>query len=160
MSKVSRTLGGGHEDRRQAVQDGDPAIRELFANREHPGFGSAVLEVQKLQGWGVEVDAELVRKILDDAPRPAERQARLNQGHESLVYFIRFGDRIKIGVTTNLHLRLMAIPHDEVVATIPGDRQLEKRLHAKFRHLRIKGEWFSAGGDLLDYINGATKVAS
>lgn len=160
MSKVSRTLGGGHEKRRYTVQDGDLAIRELFANREHRGFGSAVLEVQKLQRWGVEVDAELVRKILNDAPHPAEKQARLNRGHESLVYFVRFDSRIKIGFTTNLSLRLSAIPHDEVMATIPGGRLLEKRLHAKFRHLHVKGEWFSLGDDLLDYVDGIKRAAS
>lgn len=75
-----------------------------------------------------------------------------------LVYFIQFDQRIKIGYTTDLHLRLRALPHDKVLATLAGTMQLEKRLHRKFAHLRVVGEWFTIGDDLLAYIDGINAV--
>lgn len=35
---------------------------------------------------------------------------------------------------------------------IPGTPVLERELHARFAHHRLKGEWFSLDGDLADYI--------
>jgi len=69
-----------------------------------------------------------------------------------LVYFIQFGDRIKIGYTTDLEQRMSAIPHDKILALIAGTMADERRCHEKFAHLRLTGEWFSAGPDLLKFI--------
>ena len=68
------------------------------------------------------------------------------------VYFMRFGDRIKIGFSTSLRTRLRVIPHDELLATTPGSRYTEGQTHKRFAHLRLTGEWFSMGEDLMDYI--------
>lgn len=65
---------------------------------------------------------------------------------------MKFGDRIKIGTTTNLLKRREAIPHDEVLATEPGDRSVEGKRHTQFRHLRVKGEWFRIAPELLAHI--------
>jgi hypothetical protein len=70
------------------------------------------------------------------------------------VYFVSFAGRIKIGFSTNLRTRLKSIPHDAVLATIPGTRATEGALHRRFAHLRTTtGEWFEAGDDLLAYID-------
>lgn len=71
--------------------------------------------------------------------------------HAGLVYFIKFGNRIKIGFTTNLAQRLTQLPHDEVLVTVAGSFSTEKRLHNKFKHLRVVGEWFEAAPELLEY---------
>ena len=71
---------------------------------------------------------------------------------KGLVYFIRFGDRVKIGFSTNTKRRLQSLPHDEMLAFMPGTFATEKQMHNAFRYLRIKGEWFSMGQDLLDFI--------
>lgn len=79
--------------------------------------------------------------------------------HAPLIYYLRFADRIKIGTTTNLKIRLTAIPHDELLATEPGDVMLERRRHRQFDHLRLKGEWFRADRELLDHIESIRRGA-
>lgn len=61
----------------------------------------------------------------------------------SVVYYLRFGDRVKIGTTTNLAKRRQAVPHDELLATEPGGRQTEHARHLQFADQRITGEWFT-----------------
>lgn len=72
----------------------------------------------------------------------------------SVVYYIAFADRIKIGVTTNLAGRLAALPHDEFLAFELGDRSVEQRRHRQFEHARVAGqrEWFHRTPDLLAHI--------
>lgn len=68
------------------------------------------------------------------------------------VYFVRFSDRIKIGWSGNPEARLKNVPHDEVLAIVPGTMQDERKLHAAFAHHRVTGEWFKAERDLVDFI--------
>lgn len=99
--------------------------------------------VQNSRPWLFESDTPAV------PPEPAPRSGVDTPG---LVYFLRFGDRIKIGFTTNLAERLKAIPHDELLHTEAGTMREEKRCHAAFGHLRETGEWFRAEPDLLAFI--------
>jgi hypothetical protein len=74
-----------------------------------------------------------------------------------VVYFIRAGDAIKIGYTTNLAARKRALETAsaaslELLGAVPGDRGEEARLHREWWHLHIRGEWFQADGELLRYI--------
>lgn len=79
-----------------------------------------------------------------------------------MIYFVRAGDDgpIKIGTTTQLTIRLAGLKYDPVaegrdiilLAVMDGGRSVEKSLHRRFSHLRIKGEWHSAADDLLEYI--------
>jgi hypothetical protein len=73
-------------------------------------------------------------------------------GPRGLIYFLQFADRIKIGFTTDLAKRRKSIPHDDLLATIPGTMSDEKRLHREFADDRIKGEWFRSSERLLAYI--------
>ncbi|HEY7154732.1 MAG TPA: GIY-YIG nuclease family protein [Gemmataceae bacterium] len=74
-----------------------------------------------------------------------------------VVYFLRGGDAIKIGYTTNLAARQRtletgsAVPL-ELLASVAGDRREETRLHQEWWHLHIRGEWFRADEELLRYI--------
>ena len=80
-----------------------------------------------------------------------------------MIYFIRTDnpdvDRIKIGFTTqDLRSRLSQINAGSpvklrVVATIDGDRNKETELHNMFKSLHIKGEWFTAAPELIEFIN-------
>lgn len=68
---------------------------------------------------------------------------------QSHVYFVRVGERIKIGVSRNAIARVQEIaghlPYGiSHVLIVPGDRQDEQRLHERFRHHRTRGEWFKA----------------
>jgi hypothetical protein len=75
------------------------------------------------------------------------------------VYFISFGSFIKIGFSTNLQQRLRALPHDELLATIPGTMRDEKLLHRQFAHLRQQGEWFRKDPELLAHIDSLPATA-
>jgi hypothetical protein len=66
---------------------------------------------------------------------------------ESVVYFVRIGEFIKIGVTTNLKQRVKAFrtgtaENINVLLTVPGDRHLERALHALFNLDRAINELF------------------
>lgn len=67
------------------------------------------------------------------------------------VYFIRDGDRIKIGYSANPVQRAKALP-GQLVTFTDGDRLTESLLHAEFAHLRIEGEWFRAEEPLLGLV--------
>jgi hypothetical protein len=77
-----------------------------------------------------------------------------------VVYFLRFGDRVKIGTSGNLIERLREVPHDEVIGTIPGNATVEREWHARWADLRIKGEWFHATPELLATIGQAVAKAA
>jgi hypothetical protein len=70
---------------------------------------------------------------------------------QTVVYYIRFRDRIKIGYTSSIRERLTTIPHDELLALEIGDRELEQARHRQFAHLNEHGEWFRAEDELLEH---------
>lgn len=89
------------------------------------------------------------RRAAEEAAKPAPLppvQVELT----SYVYYLRFGDRYKIGVTTCVARRLAALPHDELLALEPGSGQLEKLRHKQFDDTRISRnrEWFTLSPEL------------
>jgi hypothetical protein len=61
-----------------------------------------------------------------------------------IVYYLRFGERVKIGTTTNPRQRFAAIRHEEVLAFERGDRRQEQRRHEEFAAERAgSSEWFA-----------------
>jgi hypothetical protein len=71
-----------------------------------------------------------------------------------VVYYLRFGDRIKIGTSGNPRRRFAALRYDEVLAFERGDRTLEQRRHAQFAAHRLspRSEWFGSHDALLAHI--------
>jgi hypothetical protein len=67
------------------------------------------------------------------------------------VYFIRLGNRVKIGYSRNPVERFKDLPVEEVLAIIPGSEVDERTNLLRFAHLRITGEWFKAAPELLKY---------
>ena len=84
-----------------------------------------------------------------------QRRARRDQlGH---VYFITDGEAIKIGFSTyplgRLDTLQSAHPKPlKIVATFMGSLWDEHELHAHFRHLRVRGEWFKEHQEIHDFI--------
>ncbi|MEV8353181.1 GIY-YIG nuclease family protein [Streptomyces niveus] len=75
--------------------------------------------------------------------------------HGPRVYFMRNGDRIKIGYTTNLRDRLAALclRSDSVLLILQGGRDLEGALHRYFSKHRVPGtEWFLYAGRIHEYV--------
>lgn len=94
---------------------------------------------------------------------------------EQLVYFIKCGEWMKIGISVNPEKRLEALRRSgngtaapvgiqlheaEIVHTMPGGRPVEKFLHHQFRHLRVEGEWFNYWDELEAYVDGLTERAA
>lgn len=82
--------------------------------------------------------------VPDDSPAAPAPTLRRN-APRSVVYYVRFGDRVKIGTSTNLPSRLKSIYHDELVAVEPGNASLEHQRHKEFSADLIPGqrEWFT-----------------
>ena len=70
-----------------------------------------------------------------------------------VVYYLRFGDRIKIGTSHNPRGRLAQLRFDELLAFERGDRSLEQERHAQFADARYPGsEWFHSHQELTEHI--------
>lgn len=86
--------------------------------------------------------------------------------HDSVVYFIANGGRVKIGYTTNLKSRLsaLALRSDAVLLTLQGGPELERALHARFTQYRNGNtEWFELSPEVFRYAsarNAATGAAT
>lgn len=100
---------------------------------------------------GIEVETRVLMEVEASVKRgrpPGDTPGRQSKHitHEAIVYFIRFGDRVKVGTTTRICLRLSALPYDEMLAYEPGDRTQEQRRHAQFADYVVPGqrEWFYA----------------
>lgn len=78
-------------------------------------------------------------------------EGKATRSKPGFVYIIQFSDRVKIGFTEDLARRLKELPHDRVLAVTPGSLTTEKQFHRRFEHLRIRGEWFQAAPDLLNF---------
>lgn len=75
--------------------------------------------------------------------------------HRPLVYFIRNGDRVKIGYTTNLRGRVSALSlrPDDICLLVHGSRPVEQALHKRFAEQRVGNtEWFHNTGGVAEYI--------
>lgn len=76
----------------------------------------------------------------------------------AFVYFVLYGQRVKIGTCQNVKARLAALStgipgRAKVYYVTPGNRQLEKDLHDLFAVDRISGEWFQFSKAIKDWIS-------
>ena len=75
----------------------------------------------------------------------------------SVVYFMQRSDGcIKIGFSTNVGDRVRAIESStgpiNLLATVPGGLEQERKLHETFAYCRVHGEWFNPDSELLKLI--------
>lgn len=87
-----------------------------------------------------------VVQLISDRPELETAIASTRVAFPGVVYYILFGDRVKIGYSSDLSGRLLALPYDEVLAAEPGSISLEKSRHRSFESIRLRGhaEWFRA----------------
>jgi hypothetical protein len=97
-------------------------------------------------------------------PRPKrlpEPVVREREAKSPVVYFVRApGGLVKIGFTSRIGHRIGCLQTGqpaplELLASLPGTRPDERRLHTLFAAARRTGEWFEATPDLLAYIEKA-----
>lgn len=83
------------------------------------------------------------------------------------VYFIRAGEYVKIGKAADPEDRMRGMQtacpfHMRLVGTIDcrsdgGAYVYERKLHHRFRSLRVRGEWFRMDREILRYIGRRAK---
>jgi hypothetical protein len=107
--------------------------------------------ITRRQGWlatyGPDYDPQKYQ-----TPKERSDYDRRPDPVDSFVYFIQRERLIKIGFSVDPVKRAGAL-NAVVLATIPGERHVERATHLRFAHLRQYGEWFEPGPDLLAYIN-------
>ena len=97
--------------------------------------------------------ASALIELKEKAPKPKPRKADLRVA-EGFVYFVRRGDLVKIGYSSDVRTRVRNLESmggggfDEVVVT-PGDRAKEAGYHRQFKELRSTGEWFRCEGPIV-----------
>lgn len=124
--------------------------------------------IRHLAASGITATPDMLAQIIDrveqDPALSDHDEAKIRRSYlrhpkqtdDQVVYYLRFADRIKIGTTSNPTTRLLAIPHDEVLATEPGGYTLERQRHQQFRNLHITGEWFRLDSSLTEHIAAIT----
>lgn len=83
-------------------------------------------------------------------------QALFGKAHAPIVYFLRNGSRVKIGVSQNLRRRVAALSlrPDDVIRVVHGHAEYERLMHRRFADLRVDDtEWFELRGTLAEYLN-------
>ena len=84
--------------------------------------------------------------------------------YQSVVYFIRDGDFIKIGFSAVSALERLGTlqtgnPRELVfLGQIIGTKALESELHCRFSRLRVRGEWFRAESELSEFLSGLSFI--
>jgi hypothetical protein len=129
--------------------DVDPRFHPSMTCLKHAIKLHAAVEANKqfLQGWMKNI-AEAERPDLKPIPK------------KYLVYYIRFGDGIKIGTTHNLAQRLSSfcVPAAAVLAVEPGGFELERSRHEFFADSRIgRTEVFQDSPKLQRHIEAVKK---
>lgn len=156
MASVSQKRGLTNASKYQAIRD-IVCVWDGCGNDAHPHLSAPIC-----MDHAKKLTAQVVLLTTKDPTPSTTRQAKKQAGQArseygpkeklGLVYFIRFADRIKIGYTTDLPTRMKTVPHDEILALVPGTMADEKTLHRKFNSLRITGEWFANDPRLTDFI--------
>lgn len=166
-------LVGLAEDNNKTISRQDPAVQLLMdaVNADEVTMGAVVMELRPLQEYGIAVTPELMVRAIERAkkrfgpppkaiPRQVLPRRRVIGGRfhgieylgGEVVYYMRIGNRVKIGTTGNLGLRLRTINPEELMATEPGGPAQERHRHAEFRALRTSGEWFRLESPLIEHI--------
>lgn len=128
-------LAGDWAGRRWGLVDALPGPCRLCGSRLGTVWPSGRLCAVCEWPWGDTVDGELPPPRVD------------------VVYYLRHGDRVKIGTTANPRQRFAALAHEEVLAFERGGRALEGRRHATFAAERFAGsEWFRYGPALRAHV--------
>lgn len=133
------------------------------------GSRDALLELGEMVRKGLPLSEELIDHMAARHVRVAQAQAegarRLIGGElprppkpdrPSWVYFIRVGDRVKIGTSVDPASRAVALSLrvKDVLAVMQGDRKLERSLHVKFAGQRIEDtEWFTWSDEIATFID-------
>lgn len=80
--------------------------------------------------------------------------------HDPIVYFLKNGERVKIGTTTHLAARMtsLSLRQSDVILALDGGRELEEQLHRRFHQHRIGStEWFNFADEIKTFVSARRK---
>lgn len=149
----------------------DQAVVDAIHNREAQQAAAAydASEKERRRERLSAIVAGLGYQLTDAPPQaapqdeqPANRWQIPARKHAPLVYFIRNGNRLKIGTSTDLkrRVRTLALRAENVVLLLDGGQSLERDLHKQFADLRVGNtEWFAYDGALITYIADQNRLA-
>lgn len=123
-----------------------PLCGQREARRDGDGLFCTQCDFQSLDF----TESTYISAAEEEESRPRQYGLR----RRSVVYYIQFADRIKIG-TTSKHPRerFRHLPHDKVLGFEVGGLATEQERHIQFRADRVRGtEWFAITQPLLDHI--------
>jgi hypothetical protein len=141
-------------------------LRGILREFERGGFELAHVDVF-FKGMSEPVPVPIGRAGLEDrtARRPATQKCRKRKRRKKSevgqagrqVYFIRLGERVKIGVSVNVRRRLKSLQTScpdrlELLHSAGGTWDDEVQLHKRFAADRLTGEWFRLSPEIAEYI--------
>jgi hypothetical protein len=134
---------------RQATDPRRATVEEL---------SKAVLLARDMGANEIELRGEKMTLVMRNGARKGPfliTHFAMRSGH--VVYFVRAGNFVKIGTTSNLDQRLASMLTDnpvevEVLLIVPGSKEQEKTFHARFKEFHHRREWFRLDGELAEWI--------
>ncbi|NWF25256.1 hypothetical protein HW130_03085 [Streptomyces sp. PKU-EA00015] len=147
----------------QSIKDRATGPRRSIALLIHqvdtkdPAFPFVAKALQDMAAAGVELDATAIgiaAKLGRKAHEEETRKRHAKPERLSIVYYVRRGDLVKIGTTSNPVARFISLMPDEIMAHEPGGHDLEMTRHRQFAADRVakKGEYFRQSQRLLAHI--------
>lgn len=122
-----------------------------------PAFPFIAAELQHMADADVELDAAAVSIAMKLGQQKHSSEAMKRHAvpvRQSIVYYIRRGNLIKIGTTVNPVKRFDSLMPDEILAHEPGDSKLETIRHNQFSPERVtkRGEYFRGSPRLMKHV--------
>lgn len=163
---VSRVLPQVDKDPRRV-----PIIGYLIDNYSgHAALPTVAMQVNDMLERGATVSPEIVDSLIASATndwltqfRQARWQARRDRqakGRVGYTYFIRNGDRIKIGWSRDPKGRAQALSlrESDILGVVQSEQRFERVCHEMWETVRIGNtEWFLATDELLDWIDSTAQ---
>lgn len=119
-------------------------------------LGRIAWNCRYLQRLGIAPTNDMIDRMLSDERLQLTSGPKPIVTKPTIVYYLRVGDLIKIGQTSDLPSRLASYPPNAaLLATEPGERDiLEAERHAQFASTRAhRREWFHPSAALIEHIN-------
>lgn len=142
-----------------------PSIAPLLGmvDTEDPAFQLIAAELKQMADAGVELDATAISIAVKMGQQKHSYEARKRHAvpvRQSIVYYIRRGDLIKIGTTVNPAKRFDSLMPDEILAHEPGGSKLETIRHNQFNPERVakRGEYFRRSPRLLKHVGSVREL--
>jgi hypothetical protein len=155
----------------------DPVAERVLGavDRGDEVYPLVLQEIIKLKRSNVEVTVAVAEEVIErcverirarplnvpeSLPTTRSRRGRFSTVSITgpVVYYMRIGNRVKIGYSTNLIERLNAINPEELLAAESGSPEVERRRHRQFGQYRTHGEWFRLEGKLAEHIERLRQV--